>query len=125
MTQYFGQRKIVSTSDNVITFKGGEQLELTRNQQHYLIDTKLSTEEEFQEKKYHAVMNLMTEIYDTLDLTLEEFNEGIGRFFASITKKQQVAIATALGIPFDEAYADQALKSIKYKDILRNIEKKA
>lgn len=121
MTRYFGERKIVSEKGNIITLKGGEQVELSDNQRHYLITDSVQTPEEFHELRVNVVMHLLTDIIATLDIPLSEFYEAFDKWNASMTKKQRVAIATALGIPFDEAYPDQYLKNLTWKDIERNL----
>jgi len=73
--KYFGDKEILSQLDNTFTFKGGEKKELTFQEQALLISEEPLEEIQFTEKKYLAVMTLMSEMFDTLNLTFAEVIE--------------------------------------------------
>lgn len=121
MAQYFGGRKIVSIVDNTVTFKGGEQKELTLNEKELLITPELLSDVEFKDRQHLAVMTLMSACYDTLNLPESVFIEGVNKFWASLSKKRIVAITNAMWIT--GVTPEEAMASITYKDILRNLPK--
>ena len=122
--KYFGDKEILSQVDNTFTFKGGEQKELTIQEQALLITEEPLEEIQFTEKKYLAVMTLMSEMFDTLNLTFAEVIEWVKRFDASFQKQKNLAIVNALWITVMDKQDPSDLSLITYKDMLRNQPKK-
>jgi len=122
--KYFGDKEILSQVDNTFTFKGGEQKELTFQEQALLISEEPLEEIQFTEKKYLAVMTLMSEMFDTLNLTFAEVIEWVKRFDASFQKQRNLAIVNALWITVGDKKDSSDLSLITYKDMLRNQPKK-
>jgi len=122
--KYFGDKEILSQVDNTFTFKGGEQKELTIQEQALLISEEPLEEIQFTEKKYLAGMTLMSEMFDTLNLTFAELVETIHRFDASFKKQKDLAIVNALWITVGDKKDPSDLSLITYKDMLRNQPKK-
>jgi len=116
---YLGEKEIVSTLDTTVTFKGGKKQELTLNEKALLLTEEPLTQEEFQERKFMAVMTLLSECYDTLNLSYAEFAEGVRRFDASFMKQRNLAIVNALGIKVNEGQDPTDISLITYKDMLR------
>lgn len=63
---YLGDKEIVSLVENTATLKGGEKMELTPYQIHFLVTDEKLSEPEYDEKKGLAVMTILSEAFDTL-----------------------------------------------------------
>ena len=122
--KYYGTKEIVSIKDNTVTFKGGEQKELTLNEQALLLSEEPLDDVQFTDKKYIAIMTLMSEMFDTLNLTFAEVVEWVRRFDASFTKQKNIAISHALWITVGENQDPSDLSLITYKDMVRNLPRK-
>lgn len=121
--KYFGDKEVISKKDNTVTFKGGEQKELTVQELALLLSEEPLEPIQFAEKKYIAGMTMMSEMFDTLNLTFAELVETIHRFDASFKKQKDLAIINALWITVGEKQDPSDLSLITYKDMLRNLPK--
>ena len=118
---YYNEEEIVSTHDTTITLKGGEEKELTPNELALLVTEEPLKWDDFQERKYIAVMTLMSECYDTLNLTYADLAEWIRRFDASFTKQRNIAIVNALGIEVKEWQDPTDISLVTHKIIQKHL----